>query len=600
MNVREHKDELVGRVQRLVGSLHALLLIVVAGFWTTQVVRGDHYRELAENNRLRKVPIKAPRGLIFDRGGNILVENVPSYDLTLDRTRAHDLAASVAYAARILGRAPADLEATLERVRSLPQFQPVTLAKNLSLSEVSRFGVASLEHPEFEVEIGHQRIYRQAGGTAHVLGYLGEVSEEDLKSAPEVYVPGDLVGRKGIEATYDKSLRGRDGERIVVVDSRGQALEEYGKKPAHPGKDLTLTLDLALQQEAERQLEGKVGAIVALDPRDGAIRALASSPSYDPNLFTRPLAADEWRTLIEGPNHPLQNRALQSRYSPGSVFKIVMAVAGISEGVINPSDTEFCGGAATFYDHRYRCWKQGGHGTVDLHRAIKYSCDVYFYHLGKRLGIERIARYARKFHLGRPSGIDIKGEKAGLVPDSAWSLAARKHPWYAGETISVAIGQGPLLVTPLQMAAMAAVVANGGRYATPHLVQGAEVPKPELLGLDPKAVALVRRGLWAVVNEGDGTGRQAQLPGIEVAGKTGTAQVVTQKTWTKNTELKVEHRDHAWFASFAPYDHPELVVVVFLEHAGAGSVNAAPVARALYEIFFASVDVQPGPTLVGG
>ncbi len=599
MNVREHKDELVGRVQRLVGTLHALLLVILAGFWMTQVVRGDHYRELAENNRLRKVPIKAPRGLIFDRGGSILVENLPSYDLALDRTRTRDLAASVAYAARILGRAESDLASTLERVRSLPEFQPVILAKNLSLSEVSRFGVANLEHPEFEVDIGHQRVYRQSGATAHVLGYLGEVSDEDLKAAPEVYVPGDLVGRKGVEATYDRRLRGRDGERIVVVDSRGKALEEYGRKPAQPGEDLTLTLDLALQQEAERQLVEKVGAIVALDPRTGEVRALASSPSYDPNLFTRPLAAGEWQALVDGPNHPLQDRALQSRYSPGSVFKIVMAVAGLSEGLIDPSDTEFCTGAATFYDHRYRCWKQGGHGTVDLHRAIKYSCDVYFYHLGKRLGIERIARYARKFHLGAPSGIDLKGEKAGLVPDGAWSLAARKHPWYAGETISVAIGQGPILVTPLQLATMVSAVANGGKFVTPHLVPGAE-PPPLPLGIDPRALALVRRGLWAVVNEGDGTGRQAQVADLDVAGKTGTVQVVAQKTWTKNTELPFDLRDHAWFASFAPYDHPELAVVVFLEHAGAGSANAAPVAKALYETFFAHRDLQPLAALVDG
>lgn len=591
MNFRENRDELVHRVQRLLGLLHLALLAVAAGFWMTQIARGDHFRELAENNRLRNVAIKAPRGLIFDRNGNILVENVPSYDLALDRSRAANSDQSAVYAAAILRRPVEDLRATLARMRGVPLFQPVVLAKNLSLAEVSQFGVASLEHPEFEIEISHQRIYRHAAQTAHVLGYLGEVNEDDLKAVPGRYVPGDQVGRKGIEATYDELLRGRDGERIVVVDSRGKPLEEYGRKPAQPGKDLRLTIDLPLQQEAERLLEDKVGAIVALDPRDGAVRALVSSPSYDPNLFTRPLGAEEWAALIEAEHHPLQNRALQSSYSPGSVFKIVMAIAGLAEGLIDADHTESCAGSANFYGRRFRCHKQSGHGAVNLHRALKYSCDIYFYRLGQRLGIERIARYARLFHLGRPSGIDIRGEKAGLVPDNQWSLLARKHAWWPGETISVAIGQGPFHTTPLQIAAMVAAVANGGRYVVPHLREDAAV-SPEPLGLDARQLALVRRGLWAVVNEPDGTGRIAQVPNLDVAGKTGTVQVVTQKTWTKNDSLPFEQRDHAWFASFAPYEHPELAVIVFLEHAGSGSGAAAPLAKILYETYFKDRDAR--------
>lgn len=585
MNFRENKDDLITRAQALVALLHVALLVVAGGFWLTQIVHGEQYRQMAENNRLRKLPIKAPRGLIFDHNGEVLVDNVPSYDLALDRTRTRDRKTSVAFAAQVLERPAAELEAVLERVRAVPEFQPIILAKGLSLSQVSRFGVASLEHPEFEVDIGHQRVYRHASQAAHVLGYLGEVNESDLKNPKQTLLPGDFVGRKGIEASYDARLRGSDGERIVVVDSRGKALEEFGRKTARPGEDLKLSLNLELQQQAANLLADKVGAIVALDPRTGEIRALASSPSYDSNLFTRPLAPGEWQALIEGEHHPLQNRAIQSSYSPGSVFKIIMALAGLSEGVVSASDTEFCGGAATLYDHRYRCWKKGGHGTVDLHRAIKYSCDVYFYQLGKRLGIERIARYSRQLHLGKATGLDLAGEKSGLVPDEAWSRAARKHPWYAGETISVAIGQGPLLTTPLQIASMLAAVANGGHYVQPRLlVAGPTVSQP--LGLDPRALAAVRRGLWAVVNEADGTGRSCRLSDVEVAGKTGTVQVITQKTWTNSDELPFEKRDHAWFASFAPFDDPQLVVVVFLEHGGKGSSAAAPLAKALYETFF--------------
>ncbi len=592
MNFREHKDDLVTRAQALVALMHVALLVIAGGFWLTQVVHGERYREMAENNRLRKLPIKAPRGVIFDQHGDVLVDNAPSYDLTLDRTRTLDKKASLEFAARVLGRATIDLEQVLERARTVPDFQPIVLAKGLSLAQVSRFGVASLEHPEFEVDIGHQRVYRYAGQTAHVLGYLGEVNEGDLKDPKQGLLPGDLVGRRGIEAAYDSRLRGQDGERIVVVDSRGKALEELGRKVARPGQDLKLSIDLELQTRAASLLADKVGAIVALDPRTGEVRALASSPSYDSNLFTRPLTGAEWQALSGGEHHPLQNRAIQSRYSPGSVFKIVMAIAGLSEGLVGTGDTEFCGGSTTIYNHRYRCWKKGGHGTVDLHRAIKYSCDVYFYHLGKRLGIDRIAKHSRQLRLGRATGLDLGGEKSGLVPDEAWSLAARKHPWYAGETISVAIGQGPLLTTPLQVAGLLAAVANGGNFVEPRLVADQKVVS-QPLGIDARALAAVRRGLWAVVNEADGTGRSCRLPGIEVAGKTGTVQVVTQKTWTNSDDLPHNQRDHAWFASFAPYDDPRLVVVVFLEHGGKGSSAAAPLAKALYETFF-NVD-EPEP-----
>jgi penicillin-binding protein 2 len=592
--VREHRDDLVARVRLLSLVVTSLIVVIAVGFWFVQLVQGDYFRALAENNRLRKLPIKAPRGLIYDRHGRLLVENIPSYNLMLDRSHSTDLPKAVAFAASVLGRPLPELTALVESYNAIPDFKPVLLAENLTLAQVSRLGVASLEFPEFDVEIQHLRLYRHREQTAHVLGYLGEATEKEIAAAEGRYQPGDLVGKKGIEQTYDEVLRGRDGERAVVVDSRGKLLEEYGRREAVPGRNLVLTLDLELQQEAARWLTGpeKVGAIVAMDPRNGEILAMVSSPSFNPNLFARRLQKADWEALIQDPNHPLQNRAIQNTYSPGSTFKIVMATAGLTEHVVNEHSSAFCGGGASFYGRMFRCWKKGGHGTVDARRALMHSCDVYFYGMGQRMGIERIARYSRLLGFGALTGVDIEGEKKGLVPDPEWSQKARKQPWYPGETISVSIGQGPILVTPLQMAEMTAIVANGGRKVIPHLIKGAELPEPEHVALDANAMRIVREGLWQVVNEPGGTAyNYARVPGAEMAGKTGTVQVIAQATRTDARSLPFKYRDHAWFTSFAPEQDPRIVVSVFAEHGGAGSRVAGPIAQALHAKFF-KIDLQ--------
>jgi penicillin-binding protein 2 len=592
--VREHRDDLVGRVRFLSRMVTGMVVLIGVGFWFVQLVQGDYYRELAENNRLRKLPIKAPRGLIYDRHGRLLVENIPSYNLMLDRSHSLSLPKALAFAASVLGRPPADLTALMESYGTIPDFKPVLLAENLTLAQVARLGVAGLEFPEFEVEVQHLRLYRHREQTAHVLGYLGEATEKEIASPEGDYEPGDLVGKKGIEQTYDKILRGRDGERAVVVDSRGKLLEEYGRRDAVPGRNLVLTLDLDLQQEAARWLTGpeKVGAIVAMDPRNGEILAMVSSPSFNPNLFARRLQKADWEALIQDPNHPLQNRAIQNTYSPGSTFKIVMATAGLTEGTVNENTTTFCSGGGVFYGRLFRCWRAGGHGTLNARGALMHSCDVYFYTLGQKLGIERIARYSRLLGLGALTGVDIEGEKKGLVPDQAWSEAARKMPWYPGETISVSIGQGPILVTPLQMAEMTAIVANGGRKVIPHLIKNADLPEPERVPLDANALRIVRAGLWDVVNQPGGTAyTSARVPGAEVAGKTGTVQVIAQAARTDARALPFKYRDHAWFTSFAPENDPRLVVSVFAEHGGAGSKVAGPIAQALHAKFF-KIDLQ--------
>ncbi|HBL30098.1 MAG TPA: penicillin-binding protein 2 [Acidobacteria bacterium] len=586
--VREHRDDLILRIRVLAALVVGLLAVIGAGYWYVQLVRGDEYRRLADENRLRKLFIQAPRGLIYDRRKRLLVENIPSYNLMLDRSRSQNVEKALGFAAEVLGRRPEDLLALLDRYRSVPAFTPVLVAENLTLPQVSRVGALSFEYPELEVEVQHLRLYRHGAQTAAFLGYVGEATQQEIDAADGAYKVGDLVGKKGIEQAYDAVLRGRGGERTVVVDSRGELLDELQQKPAVPGKTLHLTIDLELQQEAARWLEGpeKVGAIVAMDPRDGAILALVSSPGYDPNLFTRRLQADEWNALIQDPHRPLQNRAIQNTYSPGSTFKMVMATAGLTEGLVREDTRVFCSGSGVFYGRRFRCWRSGGHGAMDARAAIKNSCDIYFYTLGQKLGIERIARYARTFGFGRLTGIDIGGEKAGLVPDTAWSLKERGTKWYAGETISVAIGQGPVLSTPLQMATMTAMIANGGYRVTPHLIAAADVPPPQHVPLDARALRVVREGMWAVVNEPGGTGWAARVAGAEMAGKTGTVQVIGQAQRTDTRSLPFKYRDHAWFTSFAPLHNPELVVVVFAEHGGSGSKSAAPIAQALHAKYF--------------
>ncbi len=588
MKIRQHRTDLVRRVSRLNGATQIVLTLIVVGYWSVQIAEGTYYRQLADNNRLRKLTIEAPRGLILDRYDRPLVENAPSYSLLLDRSLARDVSTSLEFAAEILARPRSELERALEDYRRTPIFQPVRIAEELSLTQLARFEVEKLEHPEFEIAVEHLRLYRHAHQTAHVLGYLGEVTSADLARPDSSYRPGDLVGKKGLEGLYETHLRGETGERVVVVDSRGQLIEEFDHLPAASGRDLKLTLDLKLQQTAAELLEGRVGSIVALDPRQGEVLAMVSAPSFDPNRFARRLRRDEWRELLSHPHHPLQNRTLQNTYPPGSVFKIVMALAGLERGLIDPQrTTAFCRGYSMIYNNRYRCWKASGHGTVNLKGALKGSCNVYFHQLGQKLGIDQMASYSRMFGLGRKTRIDLSGEKTGLVPDSRWSLEARGAPWYPGETISVATGQGPILVSPLQVAVLMAAVANGGHLVRPHLVRDEdEPPRAGRLEVAAEHLARVREALWSVVNEPGGTGMAAAIEGLDIAGKTGTAQVIAQEGRIDNEDLAPETRDHAWFASFAPLDVPSLVVVVFVEHGGAGSRAAAPLARTIYEEFF--------------
>ena len=588
---REHSSDWVllnmaARLKWLCGVSGLCLAVVLGAYWYHQVVRAEHYEQLAENNRLRVLRLDAPRGLIHDRSGRILVENTPTFRLMIDRSRSADLGASLAFAAEILGREERELRAALERHRGVAREVPVLLAEDLELTQVARFEVSKEpEHPEFEIATSRRRLYRHSFQTAHVVGHLGEPTPAE-HDRDDSLAAGDLVGRSGVELLRDRLLRGNHGERIVVVDSRGRLMgEDVRRTDAEAGESVTLTIDLPLQQLAESLLADKVGAIVALDPRDGAIRAMVSSPSFDPNSFGGRLSQQDWDRIVGAPGKPLQNRAIQNTYPPGSVFKIAMAVAGLAEGLLRPEERIYCNGATRLYDRRWRCWQSRGHGLVDLRAALQHSCDIYFYRQGVKIGIETIAAYARRLGLGGRTGVELPGESEGLVPDPEWSRDRRGYPWYPGETVSVAIGQGPLLTSPLQVAVMTAAVANGGFRVRPYLLAGGGEP-PEPVGLDAEVVSFVAVALANVVE--NGTGRSARTPVVAVAGKTGTAQVVAQATWTRSEDLPPDQADHAWFTSFAPVEAPELVVVVFLENGGRGSEAAAPLAREMHEGYFSA------------
>jgi penicillin-binding protein 2 len=589
MDSQERLRLLVQRAWHLTALGAAAFGIVVVGYWYTQIVRGGYYRELAENNRLRELEIEAPRGVILDRESRPLVENVPSYFVLFDRGRSANLTSSLAFLARILGRPEDELGRVLAAAARNASYVPVVMAEDLTLDQVAKVEAAALEHPEFEIEVRQRRFYRHGTQTAHVVGYLGEAGERALKRRPDLR-PGDLIGVKGVEQAYDSILRGTDGRRVVVVDSRGKFVHEEMREASRPGGNLELTLDLELQQEAERFFADRVGSAVALDPTNGEILAMVSAPSFNPNAFARRIDSSEWQAIVGAPHQPLQNRGMQNTYPPGSVFKIVTAIAGLEQGVADPQQTVFCSGATRVFNHVFRCWKRGGHGRVDLKRAVAESCDVYFYHLGARLSIDPIARWSRRLGLGEATGIDLVGEKSGLVPDREWSLRQRGTMWFPGETVSVSIGQGPLLVTPLQIAVLMAAVANGGHLVQPHLARVAQPAPAREAAISPSTLAFVRDALAAVVNEG-GTGGRARMATLRVAGKTGTAQVIRQDDHVDSSQLDYERRDHAWFASFAPVEDPRLVVVVFVEHGGHGSDAAAPLAKLLYERYLRPVPI---------
>jgi penicillin-binding protein 2 len=571
-----------------------------------QIWKGEDFRILSETNRIRLVEIVPPRGKILDTRRRTLADTRPSFDVTVIPEEIPD---STLLVEQLEGLSPLPVDLLRDRIQSMKSATPYrsfTLWKDATWETIAYLEANRLRIPGVLLQVNQIRDYLCGDLLAHLIGYVSEINQQELSSdRNQGYRMGDRIGKVGIEASWEQELRGVKGGRQIEVDARGRQIRILDRQDPVSGKTLVLCLDQKIQEAARAAFGEQQGVAVAADPRTGSMLCYVTIPTYDPNHFVGGILASEWKALSTDPGHPLNNRGVQGLYPPGSVFKIVMSVAGFEEGLINPSQRVFCTGSYQLGSHTFHCWRKHGHGSVDFHRALVESCDVYFYQLGQRLGIQRIHDYATRLGLGRKTGIQIGGEMEGLIPSPAWKKKRFKAPWFEGETLSVSIGQGAIQVTPVQLLTMVCAVANGGKVWKPRLVQDVEYPDgrpyqqypPQLLEetrIDPKALAEIHAALRDVVEAPNGTGKRARLPNVEVAGKTGTAQVVGLDVPSSGGGHKSkERKDHAWFVCYAPAGEPEIAVVVLVEHGGHGGEVAAPIARQILEAYFQGRNETP-------
>ena len=610
MATHEDRRRITIRLSILQYVITVVFSVLAVSFWVLQVVEHAKFEEMAENNHQRTLALRAPRGIVFDRHLQPLVENRRSYSISIVREHTKDLNRTVQLLASVLGIDEAGVRQIVERHRREPSYRPIVVVQDASLAQVAAVTARRLdfELPDVLVEQVPTRRYPDTLA-AHLFGYVGEVSDRDV-SANDALRSGDIVGQSGIEKIYNAQLMGEDGARRVVVNSVGREIRTLEEEAPIEGKRLQLTIDYDVQRAIEDGFDqlGFNGAAVVLDPSNGDVLGFTSRPTYDPNAFAAGgIDRVTWASLTTDEDRPLNDRAIQGRYSPGSTFKMAVATAALEEGVITPDFKVHCVGSASFYGRPFKCWKKGGHGTMDLRHAIEQSCNVYFYTIGNMTGIDKIHKWATLLGLGEKSGIDLPNEVQGLVPSPEWKQQYRKEKWYAGETVSVSIGQGSVSVTPVSMAVYAATLANGGTRVTPHLLKAVDdgtgwkpVPPPPARSrspLDPAKLQAIRDGLFMVVN-GAGTGHNAILKGYDVSGKTGTAQVISNQGKEKAGKTDKDLRDNGWFVFFAPRDKPEIAGVVFLEHGVHGS-NAALIAHHLMDTFFAKKEGRPLPPQAG-
>ncbi len=574
-----------------------LFIFLILYFWKIQVLDHKQYWEKSENNRIREVIIPPQRGLIRARNNTILARNIGSYKVSIIRENCEDFEDSLQNIAVLLNLEIEELRERIDKYRSLPLFRPIIIKDNLTLQEVSRIEARRLEMPELLLQSEPKREYPYGTFASHVLGYLQEISPTELQT--EVYRqrrPGDLVGKTGIEKQYEDRLLGTEGELLEVVNSLGRVMGKVSEVKPIPGKTVWLTLDVELQQIAEEILEGREGAVIVMDPKSGGVLAWASFPNFDPNKFINRFTPEEWIDLRDNPNFPLQNRAIRGLYPPGSVFKLNMGLAALQSRTITERTSFFCNGVVQIYRQPRHCWYEPGHGRLTLVSAIKNSCNIFFYQTGRLMEIDTIAHYGKMLGLGVKTGIDIPGESEGLLPTREWKKTAREEPWYPGDTISVAIGQGPMIVTPLQVAVHTSVIANRGRMVDPYLVEsrrnGLEGPvenrspsSNNYVSIDPNHFEVVIEGSWMAVNDG-GTAAAARVPGFDVCGKTGSTQTIGREAAERLAEQNIEVRKtHSWFTGFAPKENPRVVVTILIEYGGGGGETAAPLSKKLFERF---------------
>jgi penicillin-binding protein 2 len=577
------------RLSRRATLFLALIAVVFASFlgvfFYLQIVKGAEYVVLAENNRLRRVPMPPTRGVVLDRHDEVIASTRPALNLVLVREGLTGADVQMRRLEKLLGIPFDATKARLAAMRKRPTFEPLVIKEDVGLADLAKVEARREWFPSVEVEETALRDYPDGRAIAHAVGYVGEVTEAQLARVTDGSIQqGDIVGKSGVEKEYDDVLRGRRGWKLVTVNNLGRpfGMSKTGRVP-EDGRPLRLTIDARLQRKLVEALADEVGAGVFMDPRTGEVLALASTPGYDPNVFTAPVSQTTWTSLISDPRTPLHNRAISAAYAPGSTFKVLMSVVGLETGAITPSTTISCGGSVVIYGRKFLCWKHGGHGVVDIHKALVQSCNVFYYLLGKKVGIDAISKYASMFKIGEITGVDLPGESRGMPPSAEFKQKSGRGPWYPGDTISVSIGQGLLAVTPIQMATMISAIANGGNLVRPHLSRDL-APETTKLPVSAGTIALIQDALADVVEEGTGT--RAQLGPIHVAGKTGTAQVFKKSAGIDADKLSKEERDHAWFVGYAPAEAPEIAFAIVIEHGGHGGTTAAPVAKKVLEVFF--------------
>ncbi len=595
------RDEKVSSI-RLTAVQYIILIvfmILAYGLWRLQVMQSDFYAQLAERNRIRNVPILAPRGKILDRYGRTIVDNYPSYSALLLRDSTRDLNADADVIAQGLHLEPKEVRDRIRKFSSMPQYQPIFLKDDITPDELAFIEAHKNELPELDTIMAHRRLYPRNGFMAHLVGYVGEVTETMLNQPQfEFYNPGDVVGVSGVEKQYNQILMGQNGSRRALVDSRGKEMGRLDETPAIPGKQLKLTIDIDLQIAAEEALAGKNGAMVAMDPRNGEILAMVSRPTFDPNDFAIRVSRDEWNRLVNDPDKPLLNKAIQAQLAPGSTFKIIMSVAGWQENIAQTLNVH-CSGGATFYGRRFGCWVKGGHGPVDFTKAIYQSCDVFFYTLAEKLGIDRIAKYATALGLGQKTGIDLPNEVSGVMPSEEWKIRNFKQKWFAGETISVGIGQGAIATTPVQLMRAISAISMDGRMVVPHVVNPTELP-PGVVDVqrytEVKSIPIDSTGYTTITDAmarvllPEGTAPSAHIPGVDIAGKTGSAQIVSLALRAKH-ENDENFAQNGWFVGFTPRRNPEIIVCVLFE----GGEHGKLAARLATQVIKAYVDKQNRP-----
>jgi penicillin-binding protein 2 len=607
MAVAEDRRRITVRLVVLQVGAVVVFIALATSFWYLQIVQNKKFEQMAENNHQRTLALRAPRGVLFDRNGKVLVENRHAYTISIVREHTKDIDRTIQLLSAVAGLNPDDVRSTVTRHRLEPSYRPIVIVEDASLAQVAAITARRLdfELPDVVVEEVPTRQYPTDALAAHLFGYVGQANDSQLGDGVS---QGSIIGQSGVERVYNKLLMGHDGAKVVVVNSMGREIRTLEEVPPVEGRRVQLTIDYDLQRAAEEGFReaGFNGAALIMNPTNGEVLTYVSLPAYDPNAFASGIDRATWTSLNTDKLRPLQNRVIQGRYSPGSTFKVVIATAALEEGLVDPSYTVHCSGGAYFYGRYYKCHLKGGHGTVDMRHAIEKSCNVYFYTLGNMLGVDKIYKWADKLGLTGKTGIDLPNEQDSLVPNTEWKRKRYGERWYPGETISVAIGQGQVSVTPASLATMIATIANGGTRVTPHLVRSVDegngwrtVTPPAVadrVAFRPTTLAALHDGLWLVVN-GAGTGVRGKIPGRDVAGKTGTAQVISNEGRARAKGTDKDLRDHGWFIFFAPKDNPEIAGVIFAEH-GVHGFLGAPIAKYVIETYFAKKEGRPLPVLV--